>query len=311
MRFDCRRRRRMRRAHIVVLALVLTCGSRTLQVRGLAQGAARPRFDVASIKQNVNNDGMVQIQRTGARYTARGVTLALLIRTAYDVQESQVIGAPAWADTDRFDIVATMPDQAAAAPVASGAPSPQALMVQSLLEERFRLTTHTEKRELPVYVLVPARKNGQLGPSLVRSTIDCAALLAAQRGRGAAASAPPAGQLPPCSSSVSPGVIIARSQTMAQLATTLSRLTNTGSSLGRLIVDRTGLDGYFDVELRFAPDRMPNFGPGGPPPGMPAIDPNAASIYAAIQEQLGLKLESQRAPVDVLVIDRVEQPTAD
>jgi uncharacterized protein (TIGR03435 family) len=265
---------------------------------------------VASIKENVSHDGIVQIQRTGTRYTARGVTLALLVRNAYDVQEFQVIGAPAWADTDRFDIVASMPDQAAAL-VTSGAPSRQALMVQALLEERFRLTAHTEQRELPVYALVPARKNGQLGPSLVRSTIDCAALLAAPRGRGDAPSALPAGQLPPCSSSVSPGAIIARSQTMAQLATTLSRLTNTGSSLGRLIVDRTGLNGYFDVELRFAPDRMPNFGPGGPPPGMPAIDPNAASIYAAIQEQLGLKLESQRAPVDVLVIDHVEQPTAD
>jgi len=311
MRSDVPQPRRRRGAHIVVLALALTLGSLTLQMRGVAQGTERLRFDVASIKQNVSHDGMVQIQRTGTRYTARGVTLALLIRNAFNVQESQVIGAPAWADTDRFDIVATMPDQAAAAPVTSDAPSRQALMVQALLEERFRLTTHTEQRELPVYALVPARKDGQLGPSLVRSTIDCAALLAASRGRGGAPSPPPAGQLPPCSSSVSPGVIVARSQTMAQLATSLSRLTNTGSSLGRLIVDRTRLDGYFDVELRFAPDRMPNFGHGGPPPGLPAIDPNAASIYAAIQEQLGLKLESQRAPVDVLVIDRLETPTAD
>ena len=98
---------------------------------------------------------------------------------------------------------------------------------------------------------------------------------------------------------------------MAQLAAALSRLTNTGSSLGRLIVDRTGLDGNFDVDLRFTPERVPNFGPGGPPPGTPAVDPNAASIFAAMQEQLGLKLEAQRAPVDVIVIDRVEMPTAD
>jgi uncharacterized protein (TIGR03435 family) len=301
----------MRADHIVMPALALAFGWLTLPVQGVAQETDRPRFDVASIKQNVSNDGIVQIQRTGTRYTARGVTLALLIRNAFDVQESQVIGAPAWADADRFDIVATMPDQASAPPVASGALSRQALMVQALLEERFRLTTHKEQRDLAVYALVPARKDGQLGPALVRSTVDCTALLAAPRGRGAAPGAPPAGQPAPCSTSVSPGAIIARGQTMAQLATTLSRLTNTGSSLGRMIVDRTGLDGYFDVELRFTPDRMPNFGPGGPPPGMPAIDPNAASIYAAIQEQLGLKLESQRAPIDVLVIDRVEQPTAD
>jgi uncharacterized protein (TIGR03435 family) len=164
---------------------------------------------------------------------------------------------------------------------------------------------------------VLARKDRQLGPSLVRSTVDCAALasasaaLAAAGGRGAAPAPPPAGQLAPCSSSVSPGAITARSQTMAQFAAALSRLTNTGSSLGRLIVDRTGLDGAFDIDLRFTPERVPNFGPGGPPPGMPAVDPNAASIFAAMQEQLGLKLEAQRAPVDVVVIDRVEKPTAD
>jgi uncharacterized protein (TIGR03435 family) len=98
---------------------------------------------------------------------------------------------------------------------------------------------------------------------------------------------------------------------MAQFATALSMLTNTGSSLGRLIVDRTGLEGYYDIDLRFTPDRMPNFGPAGPPQGLPSIDPDAASIYAAIREQLGLKLDAQRAPVEVLVIDRVEKPTED
>ena len=98
---------------------------------------------------------------------------------------------------------------------------------------------------------------------------------------------------------------------MPQFATALSWLTNTGSSLGRLIVDRTGLEGDYDLDLHFTPDRIPNFGPGGPPQGLPPIDSEGASIYAAMREQLGLKLDAQRAPVEVLVIDRVEKPTAD
>ena len=98
---------------------------------------------------------------------------------------------------------------------------------------------------------------------------------------------------------------------MAQVATALSQLTNTGSSLNRLVVDRTGLEGNFDVDLHFTPEHVPNFGPGGPPPGTPPIDPDGPSIFAAVQEQLGLKLDPQRGPVEVLVIDRVERPTED
>jgi uncharacterized protein (TIGR03435 family) len=184
-------------------------------------------------------------------------------------------------------------------------------MLQGLLEDRFHLVAHKETREMPVYALVMANTDRKLGPSLRRSSVDCAAAVAAARARGAAPPPPPPGELPSCSSSLAPGNIVIRSQTMPQFATALSMLTNTGSSLGRLIVDRTGLEGYYDVDLRFTPDRIPNFGPGGPPQGLPPIDTDAASIYAAMREQLGLKLESQRAPVDVIVIDKVEKPTAD
>ena len=93
---------------------------------------------------------------------------------------------------------------------------------------------------------------------------------------------------------------------MAQFAESLSRLTNTGSSLNRLIVDKTGLKGQYDVTLKFTPENIPPAG-GPPPPGFPAVDPNGPSIFTALQEQLGLKLDSQRAPVDVLVVDRTER----
>lgn len=275
------------------------------------QASERPRFEVASIKQHVSDDGHISVNRTGSRYTASGISLALLIRNAYNVQEFQVIGMPSWGNSDRFDIVATMPADPDPAPPSAGVPSRQSLMVQGLLEERFRLTVHREQRDMPVYALVMSNADHKLGPSLRRSTVDCAAMIAAAGARGSVPTTPPAGELPPCSSSVAPGNVVVRSQTMAEIATALSRLTNTGSSLGRLIVERTGLEGYYDVDLHFTPDRIPNFGPGGPPQGLPPIDPDAASIYAAMREQLGLKLDAQRAPVEVIVIDRVEKPTAD
>jgi bla regulator protein blaR1 len=251
------------------------------------EASERPRFEVASIKPNVSNDGRVSVGASGSRYTATGVSLALLIRNAYRVQEFQIIGAPSWAESDRFDIVATMPAESNPAPVGPGALSRQALMMQALLEERFHLVVRKETRDMPVYALVTARADRAFGPSLRRSTDSTN------------------------SSTVAPGSIRLRGQTMAQFATALSFLTNTGSSLGRLIVDRTGLEGNYDVDLHFTPDRIPNFGPGGPPQGLPPIDPDAASIYAAMREQLGLKLDAQRAPVDVIVVDRVEKPTAD
>jgi uncharacterized protein (TIGR03435 family) len=288
--------------HIAVFAVITSVPVVALRAQ---QGSERPRFEVASIKLNVSNDGRISVNRTGSRYTASGMSLALLIRNAYNVQEFQVIGMPAWGNSDRFDIVATMPAEPDAAPPSPGVPSRQSLMIQSLLEERFRLAVHKETREMPVYALVTARA-GKLGPSLNRSSVDCAAL----RAGGGAPPAQP-GQPPACSSSVAPGSIVLRGQTIPQFATALSMLTNTGSSLGRLIVDRTALEGNYDVDLHFTPDRVPNFGPAGPPQGAPAIDLDGASIFAAMREQLGLKLESQRAPVEVMVIDKVEKPTAD
>jgi uncharacterized protein (TIGR03435 family) len=98
---------------------------------------------------------------------------------------------------------------------------------------------------------------------------------------------------------------------MAQLATSFSQLTNTGSSLNRLVVDRTGLEGLYDAELRFTPENIPNLGPEPLPGGLPPVDPNGPSIFTAVQEQLGLKLDAQRGPVEVLVIEKVDRPTDD
>ena len=296
---------------LVALCVALVCVVPSLdwlQAFAEFQGTEQPRFEVASVKPNKKDDRQISIQTQGDRYTASGVSLGVLIRSAYQVQEFQIVGGPDWLDSDRFDVVAKAePDAGAASAMRAPGPTRQQLMLRSLLAERFNLVVHKETRQMPVYALVLARSDGTLGPQLHRSTTDCTNV-GAVRGRAGNASPPTAPWLQPpgCGTNVGPGVVLAGGRTMAQFATALSTLTNTGSSLNRLVVDRTGLEGTFDVNLKFTPEYIPPVGPG-----MPPIDANGPSIFTAVQEQLGLKLEAQRGPVEVLVIDRVGQPTPD
>jgi uncharacterized protein (TIGR03435 family) len=177
--------------------------------------------------------------------------------------------------------------------------------MRNLLVERFGLKARSETREMPRYDLVLARSDGRLGAQLTKSTTDCQAIFAAAR-RGGGPPAPPApGERPQCGMRIGPGVLSGGAFPLSQLATALSPMVQ------RVIIDRTGLTGLFDIELKWTPDQFPQ---GAPPPGAPAlppIDPNGPSIFTALQEQLGLKLEATRGPVDVLVIDSVSQPTPD
>ena len=206
-----------------------------------------------------------------------------MIRSAYRVQEFQIIGGPDWMNIERFNLEATYSE------AALGEPTRTDLMLRTLLAERFKLTLHNETRDRPVFALVLARADRRLGSQLEKVTIDCATA------KGPAA----------CSSSLGPGFIRLRGRTMAQFADSLSTLAMTGGgSLNRLIVDRTGLDGQYNLTLKFTPENIPP--PGQAPPGFPQLDPNGPSIFTALQEQLGLKLDSQRAPVNVLVVDRAQ-----
>jgi uncharacterized protein (TIGR03435 family) len=281
------------------------------------QAAAPDRlsFEFASIKPNNSGSRRILMQnRPGGTWDATNVTLGMLIRFAFPVQDFQVVGAPRWMYSDRFDVLAKGPR-----PTADGSFLNRfALMLQSLLVDRFKLTTHTENRELPVYALVMARRDGKMGPQLRPSDVDCATLMA----RGIGAPAPPPPPLPPppqrppeprerprCGLMGGMGRISAGSVTMSQLALTLSQ------RVGRIVVDRTGLSGAFDLDLHFAP--QPAVGDRSDLPPAPlavtnrAANPDEPSLFTALQEQLGLELDSERAPVEVLVIDHVEQPTPD
>jgi bla regulator protein BlaR1 len=299
----------LRAATVVGLVGLLALTISPLRAIGRSQAqapASGPTFEVASVKPNHSGDGRVMFQnQPGGRYTATNVTLRLLIRQAYQLQDFQIIGGPSWLNDDHYDIVAKADpaQQDARGGLQRGdGPTPIQLMIRALLAERFNLVVHNEKRDLPIYGLILARSDGRLGPDLKKSETDCAALLAAARGRGGALPPPPGpGQPMPCGVRIGPGNLVMGGSSLSQLASSLSMF------VGRVVLDRTGLTGPFDINLTWTPDQMPQRPPGAPDP--PPLDPSGPSIFTAVQEQLGLKLDSQRGPVDVLVIDRAEHPS--
>ena len=291
----------MSAAHIVSSALAVTVAvlaPRPAVHAGL-QVTDNPSFEVASVKPNKGDGPTESSTQPGGRVTMINVPLRFLIRTAYQVQDEQIVDAPNWIGAEHFDIIAKAPGDIPR-PIPGNA-GPLQLMMQSLLRERFKLVVHHEMREFPAYELALARRDGKLGPQLHPSTADCAAIAAA-RGRSGA---PPAGSgsdRPQCGIRAAGGEMIAGGIPLSQLASLLS------SMVQRVVIDKTGLIGNFDFELKWTPDRMPQgLVPGAPPPS----NPDSPSIFTALLEQLGLKLNSAKQQVDVLVIDHVERPTPD
>lgn len=255
----------------------------------------RPAFEAASVKVNKSGTGLVRLSTFPGRLTAVNVTLRMLVRYAYNIQDFQMSGGPAWIDADRFDVEAT-------------AGSTQGfdgirLMTRTLLGDRFKLVAHTESRELPIYVLAIARRDGRLGDQINPAGPDCKPMTPLP-------GAPPPPPPPPggapntqCPSMLAVGGISGRKLPIDRLVATLSQF------VGRRIVDNTSLTGTFDFDLKWTPDQLPGGG-RGPVPIAP-FDADGPSLFTAMQEQLGLKLEASRGPVDVLVIDGAEKPAAD
>jgi uncharacterized protein (TIGR03435 family) len=234
--------------------------------------------------------------------------LLLLITFAYQIQPFQLQGSPSWLSSDRFDIVAKADGEIPLGPQGTpGTPSRLQLMVRSLLADRFHLVTHPETREMPIYALVLARSDGKLGANLKPAKTDCAA--ARGRRAGGPPPAPPQpGQPIDCGFMIGFGSMSVGGMPIVELARTLSQ------QLGRVVLDKTGLTGAYDFTMTYAPEGRGGPPGLGPPPGAPEpppVDPNAPTLTTALQEQLGLKLDSQRGPVEMLVIDRVEPPTED
>ena len=267
----------MRIAFAPLIAL-LVVGAGSPRVHG--QAATPATFDVASIRLNTSGaTGGGGGPRPGGRYAMTNMPTRSLISIAYGIPSDRVLGGPGWMLTDRYDITATTKENPTRTETSQ--------MLQALLRERFKLVIRPEKRDLPVYALQLARRDGQLGPGMRRTAIDCNDPEA--RKKAAATAAP--GRLV-CGLTSERGDFQGGGITMPNLEIVLS------SAAGRPVLDRTGLTGSFDIELKWTPTL-----------GADAAPADAVSIFTAVQEQLGLRLENATAPLDVILIDRIERPT--
>jgi len=274
-----------------------------------AQNAA-PRFEVALIKRaSLDAPGAAWGLRPGGLFRATGVTVRNLIGSAFvdpgpprvTFPPDRILGGPAWIGVDRFDIEARTDAAVASARPMLGTPLGSALL-QSLLRDRFGLQTHQETRDFPVFVLTVAKRDGALGPKLKRSNVDCQALAQARgRGTGVLTAAPVPGEspcFPKTGRGLVQGVAIPMMPVVGAIRAGLG---------GAEVVDRTGITGAVDVDLHFS--IQPNAGLNADPAA--ASLPDGESVFTAVQDQLGLKLESHKEPRPVLVIDHVERPTED
>lgn len=284
----------------VTLVFLSTAGA-------FAQQAAPPQFEVTSIKPSDPNDRRMMFRMMpGGAVNLHGITLKALVQQAYDVRDFQVSGGPGWIGADKYDITAKAENASGETP-----PDPRQLSeeqrktfqeqtrlrLQALLADRFQLKIHRETKELPVYALVVAKN----GPKLKENPGENPGL-----GKGMMR--------------MSPGQLVGQQVGMAFLVQSLAQM------VSRTVLDQTGLRGIYDFELNFASDQGrgavfgggPGDGPPPPPPpgagpGLikepPPADPNGPTIFTALQEQLGLKLESHKGPVEIIVIDHVEKPS--
>ena len=261
---------------------------------GLFSQPAPLTFEVASIKPSAPDERYFMMQfQPGGGLRATGVTLKMLITQAYDVREFQVSGGPGWINTERYDIVARPEHNADSDPPPEDprkmsdeqrktlGEQMRARLV-ALLADRFRLKVHRETQQALAYALVV----GKNGPKLKQAEGGLETRGRMRMGRGE---------------------LNGDGVKLEFLAQALA------NQLGRPVVDKTGLTGNYDIKLAWTPDPgQPAAQPLGPPPGLepsPVPDPSGPSIFTAIEEQLGLRLESQKGPIETIVIDSVEKPS--
>jgi uncharacterized protein (TIGR03435 family) len=239
--------------------------------------------------------------------TITNANLRMLVRFAYNIDDAQIVGGPPWMNSDRYDIVAKGEGNATTDQLRE--------MLQTLLADRFDLKVHRETKELPVYALLVG-KNG----SKMQLSTDASA-----------AGSPPPANGPATFTRGAPGggpvgrgglIVVQGGNTQLNGSMTMPQLANALSTfLGRRVLDKTGLEGNYDVKLQWTPQpgegpALPGLPPGpaagagpaggGPPPAEPG-----AGVFTAIQEQLGLRIDSQKGPVDTVVIDSAAKPKTD
>jgi len=326
--------RRMRIVLAIAASLILigplTVGAVTAPPHTTAfQAAGRPpistapsqlAFQAVSVKQNVSGGMFARVDvRAPGRFTAVNVPAATLVRIAYGLGDFELVGEPRWLTADRYDVVASSSGDATI--------DQKRAMLRQVLQDRFNLSAHTETRQLPIYALMLTRADGRLGPGLRRSSSNCggaeSALGPDAPGFGAGSGIPLSGLrwvgsdspawtgMPSCgffgpsadtNLPAGRGGLSFRGLTMRALARTIEPLVH------RSVADETKLTGSFDGDFGLI-EELP---PPPPPPGAPnPFTSPFLSIFTALPEQLGLKLQPSSGPVSVLVIDAVQRPTPD
>ena len=264
-------------------------------------------FDAISIKPTGSSPQMgpgggmmmrIMMRTPPDGYSASNINPRMLISTAYDIKEDQIIGGPSWITASSYDVEAkVLADPATSHPLTK---DQRNQMLRSLLADRFQLTTHTETKEGAIYQLTLAKGGSKLkeskptDPSAPPAKIPPGAVL---RGGPDAGGAPRGGMI----RMGGPGNLTGQGITAARLADLLSR------QLRKPIVDKTGLTGNYDIALNWTPD-TPMMSPG-PEGSAPPADASGPSIFTALEEQLGLKLDSTKGPITTLVIDHIEKPS--
>ncbi|MGD1069609.1 MAG: TIGR03435 family protein [Bryobacteraceae bacterium] len=278
---------------LAAFALIATTGLAQTNP-GVQSAARRVVIEVASIRPSdpATRKEYPTVDDHGDRYDMRCVKAKFLIQTAFNVRDFQIAGGPAWIESTQYDIAAKIESS----PNESGVPEKKIneltdeerqskadrlrAMLQSLLAERFQMQVHRETKQLPVFRLVVAKGGPRLKTS-VNSSGD-------------------SGGLRP-----GPGFLAGNRIGVPFLSQILSQI------VGRPILDRTGLNGKYDFELKWTPDQSSANGPsGGAAPQLAAADPDRPNIFTALREQLGLKLDSSKGPTEVIVLDHIEKPSA-
>jgi uncharacterized protein (TIGR03435 family) len=245
-------------------------------------GPKRPEFAVGSIRPS-NSEGRPEVGNFNGRGYGKNATLKMMMATAYQVPDFQISGGPKWIDSERFDIEARAEDPKTGY-------IQLRLMMQSLLEDRFRLKLHRETRESAVYLLVTTKGGSKMTPSTDQATPD------ATVPSSSPADGPPRGGV-----LMGRGMLMSNAVTMSVLAKLLT------SELGRPVLDQTSLKSRFDIRLRWTPDAQVAPGPGGTDSDATGTD--LPGLFTALREQLGIEIKSGRGPVEFLAIDSAEKPS--
>jgi uncharacterized protein (TIGR03435 family) len=269
----------MKRLAIVIL--LVTCAA---AMNAQAPTAPPPAYVASPIRKTVD-DISRRTSFTPTGLTMAGGTIRSIFALAYPSEGADPIGAPDWMSAEFFDLVVRF----------EGMPTlaERQAIFREIFATQLKLKAHYERRDTPVYHLVVARSDGRLGKSVKKLDVDCDALRdRARKGEQIPPMPPAANGTLACQSKVGNGTVLSGGMRFAQLASTVR------NPAGRLIIDKTGLDGFYEFTFEWA---------SGSPSAAGAPD-ERPNIFTAFQEQLGLKLEPATAPVEVVVIDHIERP---